>query len=401
MTSPKPAVQVSGGGPLAGLRALELGGIGPGPFCGMLLAGLGVDVVKVERVDAVEGAAGSARFEVLDRGRTSVAIDLKSPEGRDIALSLAGTCDMVFEGFRPGVAERLGVGPADCMARDPRVVYGRMTGWGQDGPLAHTAGHDLNYIAVTGALDAIGPAGGPPVPPLNLVGDFGGGGVFLALGLVSAVWEAARSGRGQVVDASVVDGTAALLGMHMGMRGAGDWPGGRGENLLDGGAHFYGVYECADGRFVSVAAIEPQFCERFLDGLGLRPAARADRMDRAAWPDLRRRVAAAFRQRPREEWLAVFADLDACVAPVLTLDEAADHPHNRARGYLTSFDGVPQPGPAPRFDRTAGRGAAPVPRPGEHTDEVLRSLGFDEEAIEELRAAGVVAGRARAAQGRG
>ncbi|MPZ60536.1 MAG: CoA transferase [Propionibacteriales bacterium] len=388
-----PEPPVSNPGPLAGLRALELGGIGPGPFCGMLLADLGVDVVKVERVDVADTPADdSARYEVLNRGRTSVAVDLRTSEGRDIALSLVETCDMVFEGFRPGVAERLGVGPAECMARNPRVVYGRMTGWGQRGPLAQTAGHDINYIALTGVLDAIGTAGGPPVPPLNLLGDFGGGGVFLALGLVSAVWESARSGHGQVVDASIVDGTSALLGMLMGMRSAGDWTGSRGENLLDGGAHFYGVYQCADGHFISVGAIEPQFYERFLDGLGVEDVPADDRMEPTDWPALRELAAEAFRGRTRAEWMTVFAELDACVAPVLTLDEAAAHPHNQARAYITSVDGVMQPGQAPRFDRTSGKGARRVPRPGEHTDDVLRRLGIDDAGIKALRATGVVAG---------
>lgn len=384
--------QASGLGPLAGLRALELGGIGPAPFCGMLLADLGVEVVKVERVDTATMAAECARYEVLNRGRTSVAVDLKSQAGRDIALALAESSDMVFEGFRPGVAERLGVGPEDCMARNPRVVYGRMTGWGQEGPLAKVAGHDINYIGLVGALDAIGTAGGPPVPPLNLLGDFGGGGAFLALGLVSAVWEAARSGRGQVVDASIVDGTSALMGMLLGMRSGGEWPGDRGENLLDGGAHFYGVYECADGRFVSVGAIEPQFYARFLDGVGVEEPPACDRMDPRDWPMLRRRVAEAFRERGRDEWMEVFAERDACVAPVLSLDEAAEHPHNQARGYIASVDGVMQPGPAPRFARTSGAGPRPVPVPGEHTEEVLRRLGLDGSRLDELRAAGVVAG---------
>lgn len=387
--SEKPLPGARRAGPLAGLRAVELGGIGPAPFCGMLLADLGVEVVKVERTVAA-AAEESARFEVLNRGRTSVALDLKTPEGRDLALSLVESSDMVFEGFRPGVAERLGIGPEECLARNPRVVYGRMTGWGQDGPLAQAAGHDINYIGLVGALAAIGPAGGPPVPPLNLLGDFGGGGVFLALGLVSGVWEAARTGRGQVVDASIVDGTAALLGMLMGMRSGGAWPGGRGENLLDGGAHFYGVYECADGGYLSVGAIEPQFYGRFLEVLGLE-AAPGDRMDPQAWPRLREDVAAVLRTRSRDAWVEAFAEYDACVAPVLSLEEAADHPHNRARGYIGWEDGVMQPGPAPRFDRSPGAGPRAVPVPGEHTDEVLRLLGLDEGRIAELHEQGVVA----------
>ena len=385
--------QGNGSGPLAGLRALELGGIGPAPFCGMLLADLGVEVIKVERVATATGQGGdSARYEVLNRGRTSIAVDLKSTDGRDIALALAETSDMVFEGFRPGVVERLGLGPDDCMARNPRLVYGRMTGWGQGGPLEQAAGHDINYIGLVGALDAIGTSGGPPVPPLNLLGDFGGGGAFLALGLVSAVWEAARSGRGQVVDASIVDGTSALMGMLLGMRSAGRWQGGRGENLLDGGAHFYGVYECADGRFISVGAIEPQFYSRLLDGLGVDEPLGSDRMEPRDWPMLRRRVTEAFQTRGRDEWMKIFAERDACVAPVLSLQEAVAHPHNQSRGYIGFADGVMQPGPAPRFDRTKGAGPRPVPAAGEHTEEVLRRLGVAGSRIDDLKGAGVIAG---------
>jgi alpha-methylacyl-CoA racemase len=357
----------------------------------MILADLGAEVVKVERVEATGGEGGAAASDVLNRGRSSIALDLRAREGRDLALSLAEGSDMVFEGFRPGVAERLGVGPEDCMARNPRVVYGRMTGWGQDGPLAQVAGHDINYVSLVGALDAIGPRGGPPVPPLNLLGDFGGGGLFLALGLVSAVWEASRSGRGQVVDAAIVDGTASLLAMLMGMRSAGGWNGGRGENLLDGGAHFYGVYECADGRFVSVGPIEDQFYVQLLQGLGLTDLDVTDRMSPEEWPALRQRVAASFRTRPRDEWLAIFAQRDACVTPVLTLEEAARHPQNQARRYIGDVDGVMQPGPAPRFGRTPGAGPRPVQRPGEHTDEVLRSLGLRQDVIDDLRKRRVVA----------
>lgn len=394
MSGQEPAAvsQDDASGPLAGLRALELGGIGPAPYCGMLLADLGVEVIKVERVGAATEHRGRDRYEVLNRGRTSVALDLKSPEGREVALSLAETCDMVFEGFRPGVAERLGLGPVECMARNERLVYGRMTGWGQDGPLADRAGHDINYIGLVGALDAIGTAAGPPVPPLNLLGDFGGGAMFLALGLVSGVWESSRSGRGQVVDAAIVDGTASLLSMLMGMQSAGEWPGGRGQNLLDGGAHFYGVYECADSLFVSVGAIEPQFYTRFLHTLGLPELPDRDRLRRDEWPVLRQQVETAFATRSREEWLTAFSEVDACVEPVLSLADAAAHPHNRARGYITSLDGVRQPGPAPRFDRTAGLGARRVPVPGEHTGAVLHSLGLDKARIAALRAAGVAGG---------
>lgn len=380
----------AGEGPLAGVRALELGGIGPAPFCGMLLADLGAEVIKLERVSSAVAPPESARFEVLNRGRKSVTLDLRQPEGRDIALSLAERCELVYEGFRPGVVERLGVGPVDCMARSPRIVYGRMTGWGQDGPLAQEAGHGINYIGLVGALDAMGPRGGPPVPPLNMLGDFCGGGMFLALGLVSALWESDRWGRGQVVDAAIVDGTASLMGMLMGMRSAGQWTGGRGENLLDGGAHFYGVYQCADDRWISVGAIESKFYGVLLEGLGLQHLEDQDQMDRSQWYVLRDRVSDAFRTRPRDEWVTLFAGRDACVTPVLTVDEAAEHPHNRARGYIRSVRGVVQPGPAPRFSRTPGRGPRPVPHAGDHTDVVLSELGFSESELQALRSRGVV-----------
>ncbi|WP_087623883.1 CaiB/BaiF CoA-transferase family protein [Aeromicrobium sp. PE09-221] len=374
-------------GPLNGLRALELGGIGPGPFCGMLLADLGVEVIRVERP---ADAGTEQREEVLNRGRRSLTLDLKSDSGREIALDIAARCDIVFEGFRPGVAERLGVGPHDCAARNLRIVYGRMTGWGQDGPLSSLAGHDINYIAMTGALDAIGERGGPPVAPLNLLGDFGGGGAYLALGLISAVWEAARSGHGQVVDAAIVDGTSSLMAMLLGMRSTGRWEGRRGENLLDGGAHFYGVYESADGRYLAAGPIEPQFYAQFLEALGLEDPPGIDRLSPAQWQRLRGEVERAFLGRTREEWLEIFSTRDACVTPVLTIEEARDHPHNHARGYLQEHEGVLQPGAAPRFSRSQAQGARSVPHIGEHTDEVLRWIGRTDSQIDALRSSGVI-----------
>ncbi|GAA2031747.1 CaiB/BaiF CoA-transferase family protein [Yaniella flava] len=374
-------------GALAGIRILELGGIGPGPFCGMLLADLGAEVVQVKP----PGAVGTEQAgEVLNRGRRSLTLDLKEEAGREIALKIASESHAVIEGFRPGVAERLGLGPKDCAARNPGIVYGRMTGWGQSGPLSDYAGHDINYIGLTGALDAIGLRDGPPVPPLNLVGDFGGGGVYLALGVVSAVWEASQSGVGQVVDASIVDGTASLLAMLMGMRSTGEWNGARGENLLDGGAHFYGVYECSDGRYMSVGSIESKFYDQLLGGLQLEDPPDVDRLSSYEWPRLRSRVEQAFRARPQQEWTEIFANLDACVTPVLTIEEAQNHPHNQDRRYIEEHHGVMQPGPAPRFSRSHAQGARAVPRIGQHTDDILGRIGIGKDDIDALRSKGVI-----------
>jgi alpha-methylacyl-CoA racemase len=333
-------------GPLTGLRVVELAGLGPAPHAAMVLADLGADVVRVERP-----ASPHLRDQML-RGRRTVAADLKDAADRDGVLALADHADVLLEGFRPGVAERLGVGPAHCLDRNPRLVYGRMTGWGQDGPLAPHAGHDINYLSLTGALHAIGRPGEPPVPPLNLVGDFGGGSMFLVTGVLAALWERARSGRGQVVDAAMTDGVGVLLQMTWSFRGMGVWSDERGTNLLDGGAPFYDTYECADGRFVAVGAIEAQFYAALLAGLGLTDAGLPRRDDRANWPELRRRLAAAFASRPRDTWAELFAGTDACVTPVLRFDEVAAHPHNAHRRSITDLDGVPQPAPAPRFSRT-------------------------------------------------
>ncbi len=341
-------------GPLTGLRVVELAGIGPGPHAAMVLADLGADVVRVERPDA------TGRDHQL-RGRRIVRADLKSAEGREVVLRLVHAADILIEGFRPGVVERLGVGPDVCCALNPRLVYGRMTGWGQSGPLAERAGHDINYIGLTGALDAIGRPDERPVPPLNLVGDFGGGSMLLVVGLLAALWERARSGRGQVIDASIVDGTSLLLQMLCEMRAEGTWTGERGTNLLDGGAPFYDTYECADGRHVAVGAIEPKFYAELLNGLGLHDLPARD--DRAAWPELRARLADAFISHPRDHWAGIFEHTDACVTPVLTLAEAAQHPHLVARGTFMEIDGVVQPMPAPRFSRTIPATPAPQADP--------------------------------------
>jgi alpha-methylacyl-CoA racemase len=374
-------------GPLRGVRVVELAGLGAAPFCAMLLSDLGAEVIRVDRAEEVGRPPVDA---VLRRGRRSVAVDLKHPDGAEVVLRLAAGADALIEGFRPGVAERLGIGPEACMARNPRLVYARLTGWGQDGPLAGAAGHDIDYIAVAGVLGAMGPAGGRPVPPLNLVGDFGGGGAIGALGVVAALLEAARGGRGQVVDAAMVDGAALLTTLFHGLRATGMWGGERGANLLDGGAPFYDVYETADGRHVAIGPLEPKFWDLLTTTLGIDPAGLPDRMDRAAWPELRERLAAVFRTRTRDEWAALLDGTDACAAPVLSLDEAPDHPHNRARGTFVEVGGLPQPAPAPRFSATpAGVPSAP-PRPGEHTAEALAAWGFGSSEIGDLRRAAAV-----------
>ncbi|HEU5331906.1 MAG TPA: CaiB/BaiF CoA-transferase family protein [Actinocrinis sp.] len=342
-------------GPLTGLRVVELAGIGPAPHAAMVLGDLGADVVRVER----PGEHGPGSPDQALRSRRRAVADLKTTEGRDAVLGLVEHTDVLLEGFRPGVAERLGLGPEPCLARNPGLVYGRMTGWGQDGPLSAAAGHDINYLSVTGALHAIGRAGERPVPPLNLVGDFGGGSMLLVTGVLAALWERSRSGRGQVVDAAMVDGVGVLLHMAWSLRGLGAWSDERGANLLDGGAPFYDTYECADGRYVAVGAIERQFYDELVDGLGLAGEDLPDRRDQANWPRLRARFAAAFAARTRDEWAAVFAGTDACVTPVLRFDEVAGHPHAAARGALIDVDGVTQAAPAPRFSRTAS--AAPSP----------------------------------------
>ncbi len=357
-------------GPLAGVRVVEFGGIGPGPFCAMLLADLGADVVRLDRPGAPPAGYADPRQDLLNRGKRSVTADLKQPAGVARALALAERAHIVVEGFRPGVAERLGVGPRPCQERNPRLVYGRMTGWGQDGPLAGRAGHDITYLAVTGVLHAIGPAAGPPQIPLNLVGDFGGGALYLAVGLLAALRHAEDTGRGQVVDAAIVDGASHLAMMMHGMLAAGRWRDERHANLTDGGMPFYDVYETADGRYMAVGPIEPQFLAELLDRLGL-PAA-----DRTADPErLRAALSAAFAGRTRQQWTEIFAGSDACVAPVLSWREAPGHPQLAARGTFETRDGVRQPAAAPRFSATPAVAGRPPPRPGEHDADVLADWG--------------------------
>jgi alpha-methylacyl-CoA racemase len=381
------------GGPLAGVRVVEIAGLGPGPFCGMMLADMGATVLRVDRPGRRNpGNPLPPAGDLLNRGRQSVAVDLKDPRGAEVVLRLAERADALFEGFRPGVAERLGIGPEPCLARNGRLVYGRMTGWGQDGPLAARAGHDINYIAVGGALHPIGAADGVPVPPLNVVGDFGGGGMLLAFGIVSALLDVTRSGQGQVVDAAIVDGTAAMMTMFHAMRAQGLWSDRRAGNLLDGGAHFYGVYECADGGYLSVGAIEPEFYRQLLEGLALADDHDlvANRDDVTSWPRLRERLVPVFRQRTRDEWCAVFDGTDACVAPVLALDEVAAHRHNVARDAYVVVDGLAQPAPAPRFSRTPAAMPTAPPAPGEHTREALADWGIDAGEVERLLDSGAV-----------
>jgi len=360
-------------GPLVGLRVIELAGIGPGPHAAMLLGDLGADVIRVERPSGgkqILQLAPTADDQML-RGRRSVMLDLKDPAGRETVLRLVERADVLIEGLRPGVIERLGVGPADCHARNPRLVYARMTGWGQDGPLADRAGHDITYIALTGALHAIGTAGGKPVPPLNLVGDFGGGSMFLVLGVLAALWERDRSGAGQVVDAAMVDGVSVLAQMFWSLRACGLWSDQRGTNLLDSGTPFYDTYACADGHYVAVGALEPQFYAALLEGLGLIGEDLPGQLDQAGWPVLRQRFTDVFATRSRDEWVAVFEGTDACVAPVLSFAEVSTHPHIAARGTVITVDGVPQAAPAPRFSRTRPERPAPPPKPGADTTDVL------------------------------
>ena len=376
-------------GPLEGVRIVEIAGIGPGPFAAMMLSDMGAEVLRVDRAPA--GAPGRGGGDPLLRGRRSVGVDLKQPEGVQTVLRLVERADGLIEGFRPGVTERLGIGPDDCLARNPKLVYGRMTGWGQDGPYAPTAGHDINYIALSGALHAIGRAGEPPVPPLNLVGDFGGGGMLLAFGMVCGILEASRSGQGQVVDAAMVDGSAALMAMMYGFKAMGFWQDERGVNLLDGAAHFYDTYECADGKHVAIGSIEPQFYAELRRLAGLDGPQWDAQMDRSQWPARKRELAEVFRTKTRDEWAALMEGTDVCFAPVLSMDEAPKHPHNVARGTFVEVAGVTQPAPAPRFSRTAAAVDRPPAAPGEHTDEALADWGFSADELAKLRAFAAIA----------
>jgi alpha-methylacyl-CoA racemase len=363
-------------GPLRGVKVVEIAGMGPAPFCAMLLADMGADVIRVERFNAPErGIPVEPRFEVLNRGRRSVSLDLKTPRDVQTLLQLVERADILLEGFRPGTMERLGAGPQECQALNPRLVYGRMTGFGQDGPLSQAAGHDVNYIALTGALAAMGQDGGPPMLPLNLVGDFGGGGMLLAVGLLAAFVYAKQSGQGQVVDAAMVDGSALLMASTFGLKAAGVWHAGRGTNILDGGAPWYSVYLTADGEYVSLGAIEPRFYSELLKRLGLKEDSLPPRKDRQRWPELRAALAICILARTRQQWQQVLEGTDVCFAPVLSMDEAPQHPHMAARGTFVRADGVLQPSPAPRFSVTPSAIQRPPPVPGEHTQEVLRDWG--------------------------
>lgn len=374
-----------GQGPLSGLKIVEFAGIGPGPFCGMLLSDLGADVVRIDR----KGQGRSSPADVTARGRRSVALDLKNPEAIETCLKLLEQADGLIEGFRPGVMERLGLGPDVALARNPKLVYGRMTGWGQTGPYAKAAGHDMNYIAITGALAAIGTEA-KPVPPLNLVGDFGGGALYLAFGLLAGVIHARSTGQGQVIDCAMSDGAASLMAMFYGFKAGGMWNEGRRTNLLDGGAHFYDTYECADGKWISIGSIEPQFYLLLLEKTGISDPQFQHQMSREEWPQLREKLAAVIKTKSRDDWCAIMDATDVCFAPVLTMDEAPKHAHNAARQTFVEVAGVTQPAPAPRFSATPGAIQGPPPKIGGHNDEALADWGFSADAIAGLKASGAL-----------
>jgi len=380
-------------GPLAGIRVLELPNIGPVQFAGMLLADMGADVLRLDRASDVATGSNVAGFvspySVIDRGRRSAGIDLKHPDAAEVVLRCAEAADVLLEGFRPGVAERLGIGPDVCRARNDRLVYARMTGWGQDGPLAGDVGHDINYLSLAGVLFHIGPAGGPPVPPINLLADFGGGGSLVVMGILAALVERASSGRGQVVDAAMVDGSAQLMSIFFGIDAMGGWSD-RGSNLLDGGAHFYNVYATADGAYVSIAAYEPKFYANLLRLLTLDDLDPAQQMDRAQWPILKARLAEIFAMRTRDEWVAFFAGSEVCFAPVLSMSEARAHQHNVARRTFVDVDGAPQPAPAPRFDRTPSAVTRAPVAAGTDTDTALTDWGFSGDEVARLKASGAL-----------
>ena len=378
-------------GPLAGVRVLELPAIGPAPFCGALLADMGADVVRIDRATSIDlGTPVPPHFDFYNRNKRSVALDLKTRPAVDAALALASHADILIEGFRPGVAERLGLGPVACLEVNPKLVYGRMTGWGQDGPLAQAVGHDINYLALSGALHCIGENGRAPVPPLNLAADLGGGAMYLAVGVLAALTEARASGRGQVVDAAMVDGLANLMSAFSAFRQMGEWTAERGQNIVDGGAPFYNTYETRDGKYVAVGAIEARFYQALLDGMGLDAAGLPPQNDRPSWPAMRERFAAVFKTRSRDEWVAEMQGRDACFSPVLDLDEAPAHPHMRARGVFSDYDGVVHPTPAPRFDRTPSSLRRPAPAAGQQSSEVLAEWGVAADAIDAMRKSGAM-----------
>lgn len=378
-------------GPLTGVSVVELAGLGPGPFAGMVLADLGARVIRIDRPTAVPSEVPlMSPVDVLERGKRSVALNLKTPEGVELLLRLVERADGFIDPYRPGVVERLGIGPEVCLGRRPSLVYGRMTGWGQSGPYASMAGHDINYIAISGVLDAIGRAGGPPTPPLNVVGDFGGGGMLLVIGLLAGIVEARSSGTGQVVDAAMIDGAALLSSVYFGSSGLKDWREERGTNLVDSGAPFYDVYRTADDRYVSIGAIEPQFFAELVRRLGLRPEEMPDQHDRSGWPAMRSKFKHAFAERTLEAWCVELDGTDVCFAPVLTFSEAPRHPQNVHRDVFVSIDGRVQPAPAPRFERTPAVPEGAPPHPGENTAEVLSEIGVAERTISSLARAGIV-----------
>jgi len=383
-------------GPLSGYRIVEFAGIGPAPMCAMLLSDMGAEVLLIDRTaSAGLGIAMEAKYNLLNRGRRSLALDLKRPQAAEVALRLIERADALIEGFRPGVMERLGIGPEQCLARNRRLVYGRVTGWGQEGPLAQAAGHDVNYIAIAGALYPIGRKGEAPVPPLNLVGDFGGGALYLALGIVAALLEAQKSGQGQVVDAAMVDGAASLMTAIYGMHAAGLWTDRRGENFLDTGAPYYEVYETSDGQHVAIGSIEAKFYDELLRLSGLKGEKLPEQNDRPSWPAMKERLGAIFRTKTRDEWCRIMEGSEVCFAPVLSMTEAPRHPHNRDRRAFVENDGVIQPAPAPRFSRTPGAIQRPPARAGEHSEQALRDWGFGSEEVARLRAACVIGGPGR------
>ncbi len=379
-------------GPLDGVTIIELAGIGPGPFCGMMLSDMGADVIRIDRSSAVRAdRRDRPPPDVLGRGRRSIAVDLKHPDGVETTLKLIERADGLIEGFRPGVTERLGLGPDVCLERNPKLVYGRMTGWGQDGPYAQAAGHDINYIALAGALEPLGRKGQPPTPPINLIGDFGGGGMLLAFGMVCAMLEAKRSGSGQVVDAAMVDGSAVLINFIWGLKAAGAWGPERGTNLLDTGAPFYDVYECADGNYVSIGSLEPQFYAELKRLAELDEETFGDQHDPAKWPEMKERIAEVFMAKTRDQWCEIMEHSDVCFAPVLTMEEATRHPHNVARRTFIDNAGMTQAGPAPRFSRTEASVAGPAAHAGQHTDEVLAGFGFSDDDVAALKQSGAIA----------
>ena len=375
-------------GPLTGIRVIEMAGIGPGPFACMLMSDMGAEVIRVDRAGG-SMSMGDNPGDVMGRGRKSIAVDLKKPAGVETVLKLIETADVIVEGFRPGVMEKLGLGPEECLARNPKVVFGRMTGWGQDGPLSQAAGHDINYLAITGALDAIGRKDTGPVVPLNLVGDFGGGSMYLVVGVLAALLSAKQTGKGQVVDAAITDGAISLMSCMQGFKAMGMWDTGRESNMLDGGAHYYDVYECADGKYISVGSIEPQFYALLIEksGADLEAGDFMAQFDKATWPQNKVKVANAFKTKTRAQWCEIMEGSDVCFGPVLDMDEAPEHPHNKARGSFVEIDGVVQAAPAPRFSATPSAiQGAPV-AVGANTDEIINALGLD---LEALKASGAV-----------